>query len=69
MSEAVKISALELENVKRVRALSLEPTTDGLTVIGGRYRQGKTTGPDARARAPRGDGCAPASGALVARMS
>ena len=55
MSEAVKISALELENVKRVRALSLEPTADGLTVIGGRNGQGKTSVLDAIAWALGGN--------------
>ena len=55
MSEAVKISALELENVKRVRALTLEPTDDGLTVIGGRNGQGKTSVLDAIAWALGGN--------------
>lgn len=55
MSEAVKISALELENVKRVRALTLEPTADGLTVIGGRNGQGKTSVLDAIAWALGGN--------------
>ena len=55
MSEAVKISALELENVKRVRALTLEPTPDGLTVIGGRNGQGKTSVLDAIAWALGGN--------------
>lgn len=55
MSSPVKISALELENVKRVRALSLEPTQDGLTVIGGRNGQGKTSVLDAIAWALGGD--------------
>lgn len=55
MSEAVKISALELENVKRVRALSLEPTPDGLTVIGGGNGQGKTSVLDAIAWALGGN--------------
>lgn len=32
--EPVKISALELENVKRIRAVALRPTENGLTVIG-----------------------------------
>lgn len=39
----VKISALELENVKRIRAVQIVPTKDGLTVIGGRNAQGKTS--------------------------
>lgn len=55
MNEAVKISALELENVKRVRALTLEPTPDGLTVIGGRNGQGKTSVLDAIAWALGGN--------------
>lgn len=55
MSEPVKISSLELENVKRVRALSLEPTADGLTVIGGGNGQGKTSVLDAIAWALGGN--------------
>lgn len=52
---SVKISSLELENVKRVRALALEPTENGLTVIGGRNGQGKTSVLDAIAWALGGD--------------
>ena len=37
---AVKITSLELENVKRVKAVKLEPTQSGLTVIGGKNNQG-----------------------------
>lgn len=55
MSDPVKISSLELENVKRVRALSLEPTADGLTVIGGGNGQGKTSVLDAIAWALGGN--------------
>ena len=44
---SVKINKLELENVKRVRAVALEPTENGLTVIGGRNGQGKTSVLDA----------------------
>lgn len=43
----VKISSLEIENVKRVKAVALEPAADGLTVIGGRNGQGKTSVLDA----------------------
>ena len=32
---SVKINSLEVENVKRVKAVQLEPKQDGLTVIGG----------------------------------
>ena len=43
----VKISRLEAENIKRVRAVALEPTANGLTVIGGNNRQGKSSVLDA----------------------
>lgn len=39
----VKINKLEIENVKRVRAVKVEPTACGLTIIGGRNNQGKTS--------------------------
>lgn len=39
----VKISQLEIENTKRVKAIKLEPSANGLTVIGGRNGQGKTS--------------------------
>lgn len=55
MSDAVTIASLELENVKRVRAVSLSPAPEGLTVIGGRNRQGKTSVLDAIAWALGGD--------------
>lgn len=44
---SVKISTLEFENVKRIKAIALEPTQNGLTVIGGRNEQGKTSVLDA----------------------
>ncbi|WP_282209417.1 AAA family ATPase [Parvibacter caecicola] len=53
--EPVKITALEAENVKRVRAVELRPEKDGLTVIGGRNGQGKTSVLDAIAWALGGD--------------
>lgn len=40
---SIKINKLEIENVKRVKAVKLEPTANGLTVIGGRNAQGKTS--------------------------
>lgn len=40
---AVKINSLEFENVKRIKAVQLEPAKNGLTVIGGKNRQGKTS--------------------------
>ncbi|MDE2441569.1 MAG: AAA family ATPase [Betaproteobacteria bacterium] len=39
----MKISRLEMENVKRVQAVQIEPSPNGLTVIGGRNSQGKTS--------------------------
>lgn len=39
----VKINKLEIENVKRVKAVQLEPTATGLTIIGGNNNQGKTS--------------------------
>lgn len=53
--ETVKINQLEIENVKRVKAVKIEPTANGLTVIGGRNRQGKTSVLDSIAWALGGD--------------
>ena len=33
---SMKINKLEIENVKRVRAVKMEPTSNGLTIIGGK---------------------------------
>lgn len=52
---SVKISSLELENVKRVRVVQLAPSKSGLTVIGGRNGQGKTSVLDAIAWALGGN--------------
>ncbi len=40
---SMKINKLEIENVKRVKAVKIEPTSDGLTIIGGKNNQGKTS--------------------------
>lgn len=53
--ESVKITSLELENVKRVKAVKIEPTENGLTVIGGKNNQGKTSILDAITWALGGD--------------
>lgn len=37
----MKINKLEIENVKRVKAVRIEPAQNGLTVIGGKNGQGK----------------------------
>lgn len=55
MADNVKISALELENVKRIKAIQLVPTENGLTVIGGRNAQGKSSVLDAIAWALGGN--------------
>ena len=44
---SMKINKLEIENVKRIRAVRIEPTKNGLTVIGGNNEQGKTSVLDA----------------------
>lgn len=51
----MKIAKLEIENVKRVRAVTFEPAENGLTVIGGNNGQGKTSVLDAIAWALGGD--------------
>lgn len=43
MNMTTKIAKLEIENVKRVKALRLEPTSKGLTILGGKNGQGKTS--------------------------
>lgn len=43
MSEQVKIVSLRAENAKRIQALLLKPSANGLTVIGGKCDQGKST--------------------------
>ena len=45
--DPVRITGLDIENVKRVHAVHLEPAETGLTVIGGDNRQGKTSVLDA----------------------
>lgn len=52
---SVKITSFEAENVKRVKAVTIVPAADGLTVIGGRNAQGKTSVLDAIAWALGGD--------------
>ncbi len=59
MQYDVKIVSLELENVKRVRAVALSPSPEGLTVIGGRNAQGKTSVLDGIAYALGGEKFAP----------
>ena len=57
---SIKINKLEIENVKRVKAVKIEPTQDGLTVIGGKNGQGKTSVLDSIAWVLGGDKYRPA---------
>ncbi len=40
---SIKINKLEIENVKRVKAVKIEPAANGLTIVGGKNNQGKTS--------------------------
>lgn len=51
----VTINKLEIENVKRVKAVKLEPSATGLTIVGGNNNQGKTSVLDAIAWALGGN--------------
>lgn len=44
---SIKINKLEIENIKRVKAVKIEPTTNGITIVGGKNNQGKTSVLDA----------------------
>ena len=65
----VKINSFEIENVKRIKLLQYEPTKSGLTIIGGKNNQGKTSVLDSIAWALGGDRFKPSAavreGALV----
>lgn len=65
----VKINELQIENVKRIKAVQLEPNSNGLTIIGGMNDQGKTSVLDAIAWALGGERFRPSAaqreGALV----
>ena len=56
---SLKINKLEIENVKRVKAVKLEPSASGLTIIGGNNNQGKTSVLDAIAWALGGNSYRP----------
>lgn len=53
--ETMKINQLEIENVKRIKAVKVEPAANGLTIIGGNNNQGKTSVLDSIAWALGGD--------------
>lgn len=52
---SVKITSLQAENIKRIRAIQLTPAPSGLTILGGGNNQGKTSVLDAIAWALGGD--------------
>lgn len=52
---SIKINKLEIENTKRVKAVKIEPTANGLTIVGGKNNQGKTSVLDSIAWALGGD--------------
>ena len=56
---SIKINKLEIENVKRIKAVKLEPTANGLTIIGGNNNQGKTSVLDSIAWALGGEAFRP----------
>lgn len=60
---SLKINKLEIENAKRIKAVKIEPSENGLTVIGGRNNQGKTSVLDAIAWALGGDRYRPSGAA------
>lgn len=55
MTDPVTITAFELENVKRIKALRMAPSAAGLTILGGNNAQGKTSAIDALCWALGGD--------------
>lgn len=65
----VKINKLEIENVKRVKAVTIEPTSNGLTILGGNNNQGKTSVLDAIAWALGGNKYKPSKSARDGSMN
>ncbi len=58
---SVKITSLQAENVKRIKAVQIEPAVTGLTIVGGDNNQGKTSILDAIAWALGGEKFRPAA--------
>lgn len=57
----MKITLLEITNLKRLKAVRVEPTDAGLTIIGGRNAQGKTSVLDGIAYALGGENYRPSN--------
>ena len=66
---SVKITALQAENVKRIKAVQIEPAPDGLTIVGGNNNQGKTSVLDAISWALGGEKYRPAAAAREGAVS
>ena len=66
---SVKITALQAENVKRIKAVQIEPAPNGLTIVGGNNNQGKTSVLDAIAWALGGEKYRPAAAAREGAIS
>lgn len=66
---SVKITALQAENVKRIKAVQIEPAPNGLTIVGGNNNQGKTSVLDAIAWALGGEKYRPAAAAREGAVS
>lgn len=62
---SVKIVSFEAENIKRIKAVRIAPAENGLTVIGGRNNQGKTSSLDAIMWGLGGDRYRPSQAARV----
>ena len=66
---SVKITALQAENIKRIKAVQIEPAPNGLTIVGGNNNQGKTSVLDALAWALGGEKYRPAAAAREGAVS
>jgi DNA repair exonuclease SbcCD ATPase subunit len=64
----IKINKLEIENVKRVKAVKIEPSPSGLTILGGKNGQGKTSVLDSIAWALGGNKYRPSQAAREGSM-
>lgn len=61
--DSIKINRLEIENVKRIKAVKIKPSRDGLTIVGGNNNQGKTSVLDSIAWALGGEKYRPSQAA------
>ena len=66
---SMQISRLEIENVKRVKAVKMSPAQNGLTIIGGNNNNGKTSVLDSIAWALGGDDFRPSNPARDGSIS